>query len=249
MLGWPQYRTSPTEPIIAAGPLPDIVTPVPTYYVGQMRFALFLLLSVFLSAASAIAQDDSIRVTTGESIETAPEEKDSIGISLRQDYIDAQVAYDSAQVEITGASIGIIDGTDEPAYPTKSTLGAVLRSAVLPGWGQFYNESYLKVPVVVGLTGFLIWGIVSEHGTYTDYATLYEATIDEENPGGDLRLKRFREFYRDRRDAYGWWLLVTYLLQIADAYVDAALFSFDVAEDAALTLLPAPSGLGFQLRF
>ncbi|MBR9976790.1 MAG: hypothetical protein KFH87_01770 [Bacteroidetes bacterium] len=214
-----------------------------------MRITLFLLLMVFLFAASAIAQDDSIRVTTEEAMETAPEKKDSIGISLRQDYIDAQVADDSAQVEITGASIEAIDETDEQSLPTKSTLGAVLRSAVIPGWGQFYNESYLKVPVVVGLTGFLVWGIVTEHGRYIDYASLYDATIDEETPGGDLRLKRFREFYRDRRDTYGWWLLVTYLLQIADAYVDAALFSFDVSEDAALILLPAPSGLGMQLRF
>ena len=132
---------------------------------------------------------------------------------------------------------------------TKSPMGAVLRSAVIPGWGQFYNESYWKVPIVLGLSGWLIYGMISEHQQYVDYRDQYEATITEENPSGDLRLKRFREFYRDNRDTYGWWLLVTYLLQLADAYVDAALFSFDVSETSSVTLLPAPSGASLQWRF
>jgi len=140
----------------------------------------------------------------------------------------------------------------EPAadsIETKSPMGAVLRSAVIPGWGQFYNESYWKVPIVLGLSGWLIYGMISEHQQYVDYRDQYEATITEENPSGDLRLKRFREFYRDNRDTYGWWLLVTYLLQLADAYVDAALFSFDVSETSSVTLLPAPSGAALQWRF
>lgn len=139
----------------------------------------------------------------------------------------------------------------EPAdsVETKSPMGAVLRSAVLPGWGQFYNESYWKVPIVLGLSGWLIYGMISEHQQYIDYRDQYAATITEENPSGDLRLKRFREFYRDNRDTYGWWLLVTYLLQLADAYVDAALFSFDVSETSSVTLLPAPSGAALQWRF
>ncbi|MBN1448264.1 MAG: hypothetical protein JXA28_10075 [Bacteroidetes bacterium] len=137
----------------------------------------------------------------------------------------------------------------EDSVETKSPLGAVLRSAVLPGWGQFYNESYWKVPIVLGISGWMIYGIISEHQNFLDYRDRYEATITEDNPAGDLRLKRFREFYRDNRDTYGWWLLVTYLLQIADAYVDAALFSFDVSEESSVTLLPAPAGAAIQWRF
>jgi hypothetical protein len=131
----------------------------------------------------------------------------------------------------------------------KSAMGAVLRSAVLPGWGQYYNESYWKVPIVLGISGFLIYGMISEHQNFTEYSDLYDATVTEDNPSGNLLLKRYREFYRDNRDTYGWWLFVTYLLQLADAYVDAALFSFDVSPESSLTLLPRPGGMGMQLRF
>ncbi|MCB2206055.1 hypothetical protein KQI65_15040 [bacterium] len=137
----------------------------------------------------------------------------------------------------------------EDSADTKSPMGAVLRSALVPGWGQFYNESYWKVPIVLGVSGFLIYGIISEHQNFVDYADQYDATVTEDNPSGDLRLKRYREFYRDNRDSYGWWLLVTYLLQLADAYVDASLFAFDVSPESSLTLLPRPGGVGVQLRF
>ncbi|MCZ7556829.1 MAG: DUF5683 domain-containing protein [Bacteroidia bacterium] len=131
----------------------------------------------------------------------------------------------------------------------KSPLGAVLRSAILPGLGQFYNEAYWKVPVVLGLTGFLIYGVVTEHATYTDYRDQYDASITTDVPSGNLRLKLFREFYRDRRDTYAWWLLIAYLFQIADAFVDAHLYSFDIGDVDALQLLPAANGLRLQLRF
>ncbi|HED08391.1 MAG TPA: hypothetical protein ENI57_09775, partial [Ignavibacteria bacterium] len=36
---------------------------------------------------------------------------------------------------------------------TKSPMGAVLRSAILPGWGQIYNESYIKAPIIWGIFG------------------------------------------------------------------------------------------------
>lgn len=132
---------------------------------------------------------------------------------------------------------------------TKSPLGAVLRSAIVPGWGQFYNESYWKVPIVLGLGGFLAYGMIQEHDSYSEYADLYAASITEEAPAGNLRLKQFREFYRNRRDTYGWWLLVTYLLQLADAYVDAQLFNFDVSDEVQGTITPAPGGASLRLRF
>ena len=132
---------------------------------------------------------------------------------------------------------------------TKYPMGAVWRSAVIPGWGQFYNESYWKVPIVLGISGFLVYGMISEHQNFIEYSDLYDASITEDSPSGNLLLKRYREFYRDNRDTYGWWLLVTYLLQLADAYVDAALFSFDVSPESSLTLMPRPGGVGMQLRF
>ena len=208
-----------------------------------MRRASFLFMLLLLFPAMLRAQDDSVRVQTKPGPPLGLE--DSLGITVKKGAVDPMAPpEDSMRVTLKPGVLA-----EEDAIETKSALGAVLRSAVIPGWGQLYNESYFKVPVVVGLTGFLVWGIVTEHANFRDYADLYDASITEEQPGGDLFYKRFREFYRDRRDTYGWWLLVTYLLQLADAYVDAALFGFDVSDEAKLTLIPHTGGVGMQLRF
>lgn len=206
-----------------------------------MRRAIPLFVLFLLCATSLQAQDDSVRVTTkrGPPLGLG----DSLGITIKPGARNPLSPPDDSM------RVTLKDGVMTEEVETKSALGAVLRSAAIPGWGQLYNESYFKVPVVVGLTGFLVWGIITEHANYRDYAVLYDASITDENPAGDLRHKRFREFYRDRRDTYGWWLLVTYLLQLADAYVDAALFSFDVDNEATLTLIPHTGGVGMQLRF
>ena len=124
----------------------------------------------------------------------------------------------------------------------KSPWGAVLRSAIVPGWGQLYNESYWKIPVVLGVAGFLAYGIVTEHREYARYRDLYAASISPSRPSGDLYLKQFREYYRNNRDTYGWWFLVTYLIQAADAFVDAHLYDFDVGDEAHASLRISPSG-------
>ena len=208
-----------------------------------MRRAHVFVLLILLCPALLRAQDDSVRVETKKGPPLGLQ--DSLGITIKPGAVDPLApAKDSARVT---SEAGMMAEAEEPE--TKSVLGAVLRSAVIPGWGQLYNESYFKVPVVVGLTGFLVWGIVTEHANYRTYADLYDASITDELPTGNLQHKRFREFYRDRRDTYGWWLLVTYLLQLADAYVDAALFSFDVSDEAKLILVPHTGGVGMQLRF
>ncbi|MBR9974040.1 MAG: hypothetical protein KFF77_00520 [Bacteroidetes bacterium] len=209
-----------------------------------MRRSIFLLLLLLLCPFLLQAQEDTVRVQAGQGPPLGL--KDSLGITIREGAVDpATPTEDSTQVMLVA---GDVEAVEEDAA-TKSTLGAVLRSAAIPGWGQLYNESYFKVPIVVGLTGFMVWGIVTEHANYRTYADLYEASISDDRPSGDLLHKRFREFYRDRRDTYGWWLLVTYLLQLADAYVDAALFGFDVSDEAKLTLIPNTRGVGMQLRF
>jgi hypothetical protein len=139
------------------------------------------------------------------------------------------------------------DGTS--ARETKSPWGAVWRSAVLPGWGQYYTEHYWKIPIVVGVSGFLIYGIVSENKQYLQYADAYDASITPDNPSGDLTLKSYREYYRDRRDTYAVWMLVTYLVQLADAYVDAHLYDFDVSDDLSASITVLPGAASFTLRW
>ncbi len=110
----------------------------------------------------------------------------------------------------------------------KSPTGALLRSAVLPGWGQFYNESYWKVPIVWGVTGWFVYMWTDRNTLYKDFQNQYNISLIETSQVGDDKLKRLRDFYRDDRDQFVFYIGLTYFLNLIDAYVDAHLFDFDV---------------------
>lgn len=136
------------------------------------------------------------------------------------------------------------------SLPSKSPLGAVLRSAVIPGWGQFYNESYWKIPVVWGFLGYLGYIWVDNHNNYWDASENYRyyAALAVTDPQyNDYRdfYKRNRDFYRDQRDLFAIYIGITYVLTLLDAYVDAHLFNFNVDEDV-ITRTPR---LQMQFRF
>ena len=109
----------------------------------------------------------------------------------------------------------------------KSPTGAMLRSAVLPGWGQFYNESYWKVPIVWGVTGWFVYMWTDRNSEYKNYQDLYNKSLLESS-NGDSKFKSLRDFYRDDRDLFSFYIGLTYFLNLIDAYVDAHLFDFDV---------------------
>ena len=115
--------------------------------------------------------------------------------------------------------------------PLKSPWGAVLRSAILPGWGQVYTHQYIKAGVVFTVNAALLW-------TVLDYDRQWKDTQNES--------------FRDKRNQYTWYLGLAYLLTLVDAYVDASLFGFNEAMEIACV----PPGrqqsawmFTFQLKF
>lgn len=72
--------------------------------------------------------------------------------------------------------------TAERTLPaTHSPKSALWRAAAVPGWGQYYNRQYLKIPFVyVGLGGFTA-AMLYTNSRYLLYrrAFLYTASIDE----------------------------------------------------------------------
>lgn len=113
----------------------------------------------------------------------------------------------------------------------KSPTVAVLLSAVLPGAGQFYNQSYWKIPIIMGLAGYFGYGYIDNNNKFKDYRDQYSATITPEDPYGDQNLKALRDFYRNQRDDFVWYFITVYVINLVDAYVDAHLFDFDVKEE------------------
>lgn len=130
---------------------------------------------------------------------------------------------DSVQVKSSKSKIDTLRLLSD--QPLKSPWGAVLRSAILPGWGQVYNQKYIKAGVVFSVNAALMWKIL-------DYNKQWEDTKNES--------------FREKRSLYTWYFGLAYLLTLVDAYVDAALFGFDDAMDMAC-LPPTPDQSAWTL--
>jgi hypothetical protein len=114
----------------------------------------------------------------------------------------------------------------------KSPWLAVGLSALLPGAGQAYNETFWKVPIALGLCGYFGWQVYDNNKQFLDYRDQYAASQSPENNYfGDATLKTLREFYRDQRDDFIWYFTIAYVVNLIDAYIDAHLFDFDVKEE------------------
>lgn len=118
------------------------------------------------------------------------------------------------------------DVINEEFVMQKSPAGAVLRSAVLPGWGQFYNESYWKIPVVWGFLGYYTYEWIRADDNYKKYRDLYIESNRENSIYRNLR-----DDYLDFRDSFTIYFIAAYLLNMIDAYVDAHMFDFNVTPD------------------
>ncbi|HET9252693.1 MAG TPA: DUF5683 domain-containing protein [Candidatus Eisenbacteria bacterium] len=114
----------------------------------------------------------------------------------------------------------------------------MLRSTVLPGWGQMYNGRPLKAAVVVAGEGFLVYKALDELSKEND-AVDRLGELDPKDPNNADEIAQAqddKEKHYNLKINYIWWATVVHLLQMADAYVDAHLRDFS----ADLGPLPGP---------
>jgi hypothetical protein len=144
---------------------------------------------------------------------------------------------------VAGQRILAADTLHLPAPPYKSTGTAMLFSAILPGAGQVYNESYWKAPLVLGLSVYFISEFMRYNRYADDYRQLYLASLSTVAiPAYQTK----REDYKNLRDANAWYFVIVYVLNIVDAYVDASLYGFDVSP--TLSLRGPQGNVGLSLR-
>ena len=128
----------------------------------------------------------------------------------------------SAQQEVVSDTT--ISSGEQTFQMQKSPWGAVGRSAILPGWGQYYDENYWHIPVIWGLLGWFGSQWILNNNNYKTYRDNFIQTEDRFD-------KAKRDFYRDQRDQFTIYIAITYLLNLVDAFVGAQLFDFSVEED------------------
>lgn len=138
---------------------------------------------------------------------------------------------------------------------SKSPMGAVYRSLVFPGWGQYYVESYWKIPLFTGGMIASAYIAVNNHIKYSDKVKEIDNFLaispENENSSRHDLFKRQREVYRDNRDQALFVLAGVYIVSAIDAYVGAHLFDFDVSDDVSMQLRPHIGntiGLGVSLK-
>ncbi len=114
--------------------------------------------------------------------------------------------------------------------PLKSPWGAALRSAVLPGWGQCYTESYWKAAGYFLTAGYFVYQI-------READLVYQKTRTSSN--------------RNTRSKFAWYFGLAYFINIADAYAGAYLYKFDEAVKLTVSpeITPNSSGVALNVYF
>ena len=119
---------------------------------------------------------------------------------------------------------------------------AARRSAIIPGWGQIYNDSWWKVPVLYGGFGVAVYFVFLNDQYFHEFKTLLaqENSKDPQDRNENLirTYSRKADTWRNNRDLVVLTMVGIYGLQIIDATVDAHLKGFNVDEDLALNLKP-----------
>ena len=132
---------------------------------------------------------------------------------------------------------------------------AVWMAVLFPGGGQIYNRKYWKLPIIYGGFLGLVYGYNWNQRYYKTYQNAYRdlmngsanASYLQFLPGKTEELKRqyaknhysyLQTTFQRKRNTYRNWrdycvvgMLGVYLVSIVDAYVDAALYHFDVSPE------------------
>jgi hypothetical protein len=126
---------------------------------------------------------------------------------------------------------------------------ATRRSLILPGWGQYTNKKYWKIPLAgaaVGIPAYLFVRNIKQYrevkaaiANFTDGNPANDTDIP--NPYYSVRnnlpvLNSFKASVRQNADYSVLFFIIMWGLNVADAAVDANLKTFNVDDDIGLHL-------------
>lgn len=220
----------------------------PKIKLQSLIITAFALSLTLIPTSPASAQDE-----TGEGgavSSTAPPSEESTGLSPEE--IEALILA-PREGELFLDSSYLVVSTVEMKSPT----GALLRSLVLPGWGQFYNRAWWKGLLVIGGEATLAAIAVRQYLKSKDYLSKARETSGAES---DYNLSQYQH-YQVEAEKYGWFFVGVLVFSMLDAYVDAHLYDWDVGdiereEEAdsvedkfSLALLPRKDGFGLAFGF
>lgn len=129
---------------------------------------------------------------------------------------------------------------------------AVMRSLIIPGWGQLYNHRWWKVPLIYGGLGLLADVVVFNQKNYNEF--LKEALLREKGIVGTAQndpnlsnvsnddVVTYTNLYRRNRDLGILGFLGGWGIQMVDAYIDAK-FMHSYSMDNNLSFKISPGAI------
>ena len=140
---------------------------------------------------------------------------------------------DSAMADIKYKSLFAERGVDN--IGGQKPTAALLKSMLVPGWGQVGNKKYIKAVIFAGLESLAF-------GTYWHYRTkTSDAREAFESAGLNEQGMLFREYEnaRSERNRFAWYTGSLIFISMFDAYVDAHLVHFPKRDESiSLKLVP-----------
>jgi hypothetical protein len=147
----------------------------------------------------------------------------------------------------------------KPVYSPKK---AIVRSAILPGWGQITNRKAWKVPLVYGALGSAVYLFGRNLNQYREAKMAYLLAIDN-IPENDIqipqpyysvrtqpeRIRVFRNQVRQNMDYSILFFIACWGLNVVDAAVDAHLKTYDINESLSLSFNVGQSSVSGQTGF
>tara|TARA_R110000796_G_scaffold71409_5_gene162161 strand:+ start:30958 stop:31539 length:582 start_codon:yes stop_codon:yes gene_type:complete len=112
-------------------------------------------------------------------------------------------------------------------------------SAMFPGLGQIYNDSWWKAPIIYAGMGTAIYFVHYNNNERKEFTKLAEALIEKQKNGeiineNELRVyRRNADYWRKNRDLVFLTTLAIYGLNIIEASIDAHLKGFNVNDNLA----------------
>ncbi len=175
--------------------------------------------------------------------------------------------HQSYRTMLFGAAIAsymgfLVDGVMNYPSDMSHIQKATTLSLVCPGAGQIYNGSYWKLPIVVAGMASMVYVIDWNQRGYDRFKTAYDlATDGDDTTVGEFpntseeSLRSIKNAYRRNRDLAIIGTVAVYLVQVADAHIDAHMQAYDISDNLSMEIRPqitqtaGPNGLSNQVGF
>ena len=155
---------------------------------------------------------------------------------------------------INGANAQESDSLNQKKNDTiHSVKKAAVLSLIFPGAGQIYNHiaqpkgkknGFWKVPLVWGTVGFMGYALINNQGLVNELRDEYRyrqetgLSSPQYSSYDDQGILSLESSIATSRDLTILGLAFSYILQVADAAVEAHFIDFDVSEDLSLNIQP-----------